>query len=149
MHLPRESSLNFLRREVVGHVFILCIVVLCCFIPQKTFCGSSGWSPLVNTLTMPSPNEDYRAFNLWFIEENRINKFVEIPGPETVIKIYCQPSFMFALYSFENGKVYAYAIIKDGNMTLYVDKNANGMVDWIVHPGTSATVDLEQYGISP
>lgn len=83
-----------------------------------------------------------------FAGEKPDDKFREIPGDETTIKVYRKGQETIALYSLPNGQVYGFAV-KDGGkpITAYIDEYNTGYCDKDVSAGEDFMIDLRAYGM--
>lgn len=96
------------------------------------------------------PDEDYllqRGFRL--IGENTDDKFSEIEGPETTIRVYWKKGEKVGLYVLPNEEIYAYAIKKDNQpMITYVDEDNDSYCDRTIEAMEDFEINFYAYGIT-
>jgi hypothetical protein len=82
--------------------------------------------------------------------EKAEDKFPEIPGSETLIRIYRKGQETIGLYILPNGLVYGYAV-KTGSqpITAYIDEYNTGYCEKDLGDGESFTIDLRAYRMAP
>lgn len=93
--------------------------------------------------------EDLIARGYKFAGEKPDDKFNEIPGDETTIRVYRKGQESVALYILPNGLIYGYAV-KDGAKPIlaYIDEYNTGYCDKDVSAGENFMIDLRAYGMS-
>jgi hypothetical protein len=77
------------------------------------------------------------------------DKFPEIKGLDTRIRIYRKDKEVIGLYMFQNGQIYGFAR-KVGNepMSAYIDEYNNGFCNKALGDGGEFSVDFRAYGIN-
>ncbi|XPV75592.1 MAG: hypothetical protein ACNI27_13230 [Desulfovibrio sp.] len=83
------------------------------------------------------------------IGENSADKFPEIAGPETVIRVYWKQGEKVGLYVLPNEEIYAYAVKKDNQpMVTYVDEDNDGYCDRTIEAMEDFEINFDAYGIT-
>lgn len=94
--------------------------------------------------------EELIARGFRFAAEKPDDKFNEIPGDETTIRIYKKGQETVGLYILPNGYIYGYAV-KVGTQPIaaYIDEYNTGYCEKDVSAGENFLIDLRAYGIDP
>lgn len=98
---------------------------------------------------MQMPDEDTaQTYGCTLIREYSADKFPQVPGPETTIKIYRCGSQQFAIYQFNNLNIYAVAT-KNGQQPVEgcLDEDSLGYCTRIVLEDEEFSVDFNAYNI--
>ncbi len=126
--------------RALAHALAL-LALLCC----PAFSAASG------NAYQAKPTEDQLiAKGYRFAGEKPDDKFHEIPGQETTIRVYKKGQESVALYFLPNGQVYGYAV-KVGSQPIaaYIDEYNTGYCDKDVSAGENFLIDLRAYGLDP
>jgi len=94
--------------------------------------------------------EELIARGFRFAAEKPDDKFHEIPGDETTIRVYKKGQETVGLYILPNGCIYGYAV-KVGTQPIaaYIDEYNTGYCEKDVSAGENFLIDLRAYGIDP
>ena len=124
-----------------------CTALLILFLLALWFCpvpaSASG------TAYQAKPTEDELiAKGFRYTGEKPDDKFNEIPGQETTIRVYKKGQETVALYTLPNGLVYGYAVkVGSQPITAYIDEYNTGYCDKDVSAGENFLIDFRAYGI--
>lgn len=130
----------FATRPCALALVLALLAAWCCPVPAD----ASG------TSYQAKPTEDQLiAKGYRFAGERPEDKFNEIPGQETTIRIYRKGQETIGLYSLPNGQVYGYAV-KVGSQPIaaYIDEYNTGYCDKDVSAGENFLIDLHAYGMT-
>lgn len=119
------------------------------------------WTLALWTLALPASasgaqhmakptEEELIARGFRYAAEKPDDKFREVPGDETTIRIYKKGQETVGLYVLPNGLIYGYAV-KVGTQPIaaYIDEYNTGYCDKDVSAGENFLIDLRAYGIDP
>lgn len=114
------------------------------------------WAPGLPRQACAAPSlqkpteEELIARGFRFAAEKPADKFNEIPGDETTIRVYKKGQETVGLYILPNGGVYGYAV-KVGSQPIaaYIDEYNTGICEKDVSAGENFRIDLRAYGIDP
>ena len=83
------------------------------------------------------------------VGEKYEDKFQDISGTETLVKIYRQNKKSVALFLLPNSQVYAYAYKNGKNpLVAYIDTNNDGNCDKTVDADEEFSINFSDYGFS-
>lgn len=93
--------------------------------------------------------EDLLRNGFRLVGEKSDDKFPEIKGLETRIRIYKKDKEVVGIYMFQNGQIYGFAR-KFGNepMSAFIDEYNNGFCTKALGDGGEFTVDFKAYGVN-
>lgn len=98
---------------------------------------------------MDKPSEEEliaRGFRL--AGEKPADKFHELPGDDTTIRVYKKGQELVGLYILQNGLIYGFAVKAGGQpMAAYIDEYNTGYCDKDVSAGENFIIDLRAYGM--
>jgi len=120
---------------------LLLFALLCLALPGR----ASAAAPL-----QKPTEEELIARGFRFAAEKPDDKFHEIPGDETTIRVYKKGQETVGLYILPNGYIYGYAV-KVGSQPIaaYIDEYNTGYCEKDVSAGENFLIDLRAYGIDP
>lgn len=99
----------------------------------------------------PKPTEEEliaRGFR--FAAEKSADKFLELRGDETTIRVYKKGQETIGLYILPNGRIYGYAVkVGAQPITAYIDEYDSGFCEKDVSAGENFMIDLRAYGLDP
>ena len=99
----------------------------------------------------PKPTEEEliaRGFR--FAAEKPADKFHELRGDETTIRVYKKGQETVGLYILPNGRIYGYAVkVGAQPITAYIDEYDSGFCEKDVSAGENFMIDLRAYGLDP
>ncbi len=115
--------------------------LFCLAVPQHASAASPPQKPT---------EEELIARGFRFAAEKPDDKFHEIPGDETTIRVYKKGQETVGLYILPNGSIYGYAV-KVGSQPIaaYIDEYNTGYCEKDVSAGENFLIDLRAYGIDP
>jgi len=115
--------------------------LFCLAVPQHASTASHLQKPT---------EEELIARGFRFAAEKPDDKFHEIPGDETTIRVYKKGQETVGLYILPNGCIYGYAV-KVGTQPIaaYIDEYNTGYCEKDVSAGENFLIDLRAYGIDP
>ena len=99
----------------------------------------------------PKPSEDQLIHSGYrFAGEKFEDKFPELPGDETNIRIFKKGQEVLGLYILPSGQVYGYAV-KVGNqpLTAFIDEYNTGFCQKDYGDGESFRIDFPSYRLEP
>ncbi|SNS23346.1 hypothetical protein SAMN04488503_3273 [Humidesulfovibrio mexicanus] len=104
-------------------------------------------APGAGRMDTPS-EEELIARGFRFVTEKPADKFHEIPGDDTVIRVYKKGQETVGLYILRNGRIYGYAVKVGGQpMAAYIDEYNSGYCAKDVSAGENFMIDLRAYGM--
>lgn len=81
------------------------------------------------------------------VGENLEDKFHEIPGSETLVRIFKKDHDIIALYVLPNLNVYAYAVKRGKfSLTAFIDEDNDGYCERTVEAEEDFFIDMKAYG---
>lgn len=99
----------------------------------------------------PKPTEEEliaRGFR--FAAEKPADKFLELRGDETTIRVYKKGQETVGLYILPNGQIYGYAVkVGTQPISAYIDEHNTGYCEKDVSAGENFMLDLRAYGLDP
>lgn len=94
--------------------------------------------------------EELIARGFRFAAEKPADKFLELRGDETTIRVYKKGQETVGLYILPNGQVYGYAVkVGTQPISAYIDEYNTGYCEKDVSAGENFMLDLRAYGMDP
>ena len=120
-------------------IFGICLACLF-FFPNSIFAGMAK-------LNVKPDLDTPEKMMYRLVGENLEDKFHEIPGSETLVRIFKKDDDIMALYILPNLEVYAYAV-KRGNfsLTAFVDEDNDGYCEKTIEADEDFFIDMKAYG---
>jgi hypothetical protein len=99
----------------------------------------------------PKPTEEQLLRSGYrFAGEKFEDKFPELPGDETTIRVFKKGQEVLGLYILPSGQVYGYAVKVGGQpMAAYIDEYNTGFCQKAFGDGESFRIDLPSYQAEP
>ena len=111
------------------------------------FMSATLWAGIASTVYKPSET-DLETRGYTFMGENFADKFDEIKGAETHIRVYQLNDELIGLYTLPNQKVYAFARkTAQEPITGFLDKNNDDYCEDVLVEGEDFTIDFAAYKI--
>jgi hypothetical protein len=120
------------------------------FALSALFCLASPQNASATQALQKPTEEELIARGFRFAAEKPADKFHEIFGDETTIRVYKKGQETVGLYILPNGYIYGYAV-KVGSQPIaaYIDEYNTGYCEKDVSAGENFLIDLRAYGIDP
>lgn len=94
--------------------------------------------------------EELIARGFRFAAEKPADKFLELRGDETTIRVYKKGQETVGLYILPNGQIYGYAVkVGTQPISAYIDEYNTGYCEKDVSAGENFMLDLRAYGMDP
>lgn len=126
------------KLRTAAHLFVLVAFILC---PAPAWASGNSYQA--------KPTEDeLLAKGFRYAGEKLADKFHEISGDETTIRVYKKGQEAVGLYFLPNGMVYGYAVkVGAQPITAYIDEYNTGYCDKDVSAGENFILDFRAYGL--
>jgi hypothetical protein len=107
----------------------------------------------VGMTTVHKPSEsELREQGYTFAGERRTDKFTELAGPETLIRIFRSKDGqeLVGLYYLPNMFIYGFVRrAKNKPVEAFIDEDNTGMCNWKLYEGEMIKINYEKYYIKP
>jgi hypothetical protein len=115
------------------------------------FSLAAGAAAFAGPLGLEKPTEEQLiARGYRFAGEKNEDKFHEIPGDETTIRIYRKGQDTVGLYILRNGAIYGFAVKTGAQpITAYIDEYNTGYCSKDVSAGENFLIDMRAYRVAP